>query len=65
MTKALEKAFEQAAKLPTQDQDVFANFLLEELAFRVAVQEGIEAADRGEVVPLEDVKKMVPQWASK
>jgi predicted transcriptional regulator len=23
------------------------------------------AADRGEVVPLEDVKKMIPKWASK
>ncbi len=65
MTKALEKAFEQAAKLPTQDQNVFANFLLEELTFRAAVQEGIEAADRGDVVPLEEVKKMIPKWASK
>lgn len=65
MTKMLEKAFEQAAKLPAPDQDVFANFLLEELAFRAAVQEGIEAADRGDVVPLEDVKKMIPKWASK
>jgi predicted transcriptional regulator len=65
MTKTLEKAFEQAAKLPAQDQDVFANFLLEELAFRAAVQDGIEAADRGDVVPLEDVKQMIPKWASK
>ena len=65
MTRALEKAFNEASKLPNEDQDVFADFLLEELAFRAAVREGIEAADRGEVVPLEDVKKLIPKWASK
>jgi predicted transcriptional regulator len=65
MTQALEKAFKEASKLPSEDQDVFADFILEELAFRAAVREGIEAADRGEVVPLEEVKKMIPKWASK
>ena len=65
MTKALEKAFEEAAKLSGEEQDVFASFILEELSFRTAVREGIEAADRGDVTPLEDVKKMVPKWASK
>jgi len=65
MTQALEKAFQEASKLPSEDQNNFASFLLEELAFRAAVREGIEAADRGEVVPIEDVKKMIPQWASK
>jgi predicted transcriptional regulator len=65
MTQALEKAFQEASKLPSKDQDTFADFILDELAFRAAVREGIEAADRGEVVPLEDVKKMIPEWASK
>jgi len=65
VTKALEKAFEEAAKLSGEEQDVFASFILEELAFRTAVREGIEAADRGEVTTLEDVKKMIPKWASK
>jgi predicted transcriptional regulator len=65
MTRALEKAFKEAAKLPNEDQNVFADFIMEELAFRKAVREGIEAADRGEVVPLEEVKGMVPKWASK
>ncbi len=65
MTKTLEKAFEQSAKLPTPDQDVFAKFHLEEPAFRAAVREGIEAADRGAVVPLENVKKMIPKWVAK
>lgn len=65
MTQALEKAFKEASKLPSEDQDIFADFILEELAFRQAVREGIEAADRGEVVSLEEVKKMIPKWASK
>ena len=54
MTQALEKA----SHLPSEDQDVFADFILHELAFRRAVQKGIEAADRGEVVSIEEVKKM-------
>lgn len=65
MTQALEKAFQEAAKLPSKEQEIFADFILDELAFRAAVREGIEAADRGEVVALEDVKKMIPKWASK
>jgi predicted transcriptional regulator len=65
MTQALEKAFQEAAKLPGEEQEIFAGFILDELAFRAAVREGIEAADRGEVVPLEDVKKMIPKWVSK
>jgi predicted transcriptional regulator len=65
VTQALEKAFKEASKLPSEDQDIFADFILEELAFRAAVRKGIEAADRGEVISLEEVKKMVPKWASK
>ena len=65
MTQALEKAFQEAAKLPGKEQEIFADFILDELAFRAAVREGIDAADRGEVVPLDEVKKMIPKWASK
>jgi hypothetical protein len=65
MTHALEKAFEEAAKLSGEDQDVFASFILEELAFRTGVREGIDAADQGRVKPLEDVAAMIPKWASK
>jgi len=65
MTQALEKAFREASKLPSTEQDTFADFILDELAFRAAVREGIEAADRGDVVPSEDVKKMIPKWASR
>ncbi len=31
MTKMLEKAFAQAARLPEQEQNAFANWILEEL----------------------------------
>jgi len=65
MTQALEKAFQEASKLPGEEQESFADFIMEGLAFRAAVREGIDAADRGEVVPLEEVKKMIPKWASK
>jgi len=65
MTQALEKAFQEAAKLPGEEQEVFAGFILDELAFCAAVREGIEAADRGEVVSIEEVKKMIPKWASR
>jgi predicted transcriptional regulator len=65
MTQALEKAFQEASKLSSEDQDMFADFILDELAFRAAVREGIEAADRGEVVSSEEVKKMIPKWPSR
>lgn len=65
MTQALEKAFKEIAKLPGKEQEIFADFILDELAFRAAVGEGIEAADRGDVVSLEEVKKMIPKRASK
>jgi predicted transcriptional regulator len=65
MTQTLEKAFQEASKLPGEEQEIFAGFILDELEFCAAVREGIEAADRGEVAPLEDVKKMIPAWASK
>jgi hypothetical protein len=32
MTKLLEKAFNEAAKLPEKEQDAFASWILEELA---------------------------------
>jgi len=32
MTKLLEKAFSEASKLPQQEQDAFATWILEELA---------------------------------
>jgi predicted transcriptional regulator len=61
MTTALKRAFDKAAKLPEREQEAFAQFLLEKLEFVAAVQEGVDAADRGEVVPVEEVRKMIPK----
>jgi predicted transcriptional regulator len=36
-----------------------------ELELRSAIVEGIEALDRGESLPIEEVEKMLPQWISK
>jgi len=64
MTQNLEIAFRKVAELPRPEQDDLAGFILDQLAFRAVVREGIEAADRGEVVPLEEVEKMIPTWAA-
>ena len=65
MTTTLKKAFEKAAELPEPQQEAFAQFLLEELEFVAAIEEGEAAADRGEVTPVEEVRKMIPTWISK
>jgi predicted transcriptional regulator len=62
MTTALKRAFDKAAELPEREQEAFAHFLLEKLEFVAAVQEGVDAANRGEVVPIEEVRKMIPKW---
>ena len=36
-----------------------------ELELRSAIVEGIEALDRGESLPIEEVEKMLPHWISK
>jgi predicted transcriptional regulator len=64
MTTTLKRAFERAAELPEAEQEAFARFLLDELEFVAAIQEGIVAADQGEVVPVAEVRKMVPKWIS-
>jgi hypothetical protein len=38
---------------------------IRELEFRNAVQEGLESLDRGERVPLDKARKLLPQWVSK
>jgi predicted transcriptional regulator len=65
MTTNLKRAFEKAAELPEAEQDAFAQFLLEELEFVAAIQEGANAADRGETVPVDKVREMIPEWVSK
>ena len=64
MTASLKQAFDKAATLPEAEQEAFGRFLLDELEFVAAVQEGVDAADRGQVVPIEEVRKMIPGWIS-
>ena len=65
MTQTLEKAFQEAAKLPVAEQDILATFILDHWALLAALNEGIEAADQGKVGPLEEVEKMISRWISK
>jgi predicted transcriptional regulator len=66
MTKLLEQAIEKIRELPAKDQDALANALLsitgEETAVvhlddetRVAIEEGLAQAERGNFVPDEIV----------
>jgi hypothetical protein len=64
MTTTLQRAFDKAAALPERQQDAFGKFLLEELEFLTAIDEGIAAADGGEVMPVEAVRQMIPKWVS-
>lgn len=64
MTATLKKAFERASELPEGDQEAFAKFLLEELELLAAIQEGIDAADRGETISPHDARKLIPTWIS-
>lgn len=38
---------------------------IRELEFRNAVQEGLESLDRGERMPLDEARKLLPKWVSK
>jgi predicted transcriptional regulator len=64
MTTELKRAFDKAAELPEREQEAFAQFLLEKLEFLAAVQAGVDAADRGDVVSVDEVRTMIPKWIS-
>ena len=57
-----EILLEVAKKLPTEATLADAIY---ELEFRQAIEQGLAELDRGEGIPIEDMKKMVPQWAHK
>ena len=57
---AKEVLLEVAEKLPP---DATLNDAIYELEFRQAVQQGLDELDRGEGVPIEEVKAKIPQWA--
>ena len=57
-----EILLEVADKLPPDATLVDAIY---ELEFRQAVEEGLASLDRGERIPLEEVRKRIPEWISK
>lgn len=57
-----EILMEIANKLP---EEATLSDALYELEFRAAVQEGIAELDRGEGIPLDEVKKRLPKWLGK
>jgi predicted transcriptional regulator len=59
---AKEILLEVAEKLPPDATLVDAIY---ELEFRQAVEEGLASLDRGERVPLEEVRAKIAEWAGK
>jgi len=59
---AKEILLEVAEKLPP---DATLSDAIYELEFRQAVQQGLDELDRGEGVPIEEVKAKIAQWAGK
>jgi predicted transcriptional regulator len=53
---------EVAEKLPTDATLVDA---ISELEFRQAVEQGLAELDRGEGIPIEEVKSRIAEWAGK
>ncbi len=65
MTVTLKKAFDQAARLPEPEQEALGRFVLDELELLAAIEAGVQAADRGDTLPVEEVRKMIPGWITK
>ena len=59
---AKEILLEVAKKLPP---DATISDAIYELEFRQAVQQSLDELDRGEGVPIEEVKAKIVQWAGK
>lgn len=57
-----EILLEVAAKLPPDATLVDA---ISELEFRQAVEQGLAELDRGEGIPIEEVKAKIAEWAGK
>lgn len=51
-----------AEKLPADATLVEA---IQELEFRLAVEQGLAELDRGEGIPIEEVKAKIAEWAGK
>jgi predicted transcriptional regulator len=57
-----EILLEVAAKLPP---DATLTDAISELEFRQAVEQGLAELDRGEGIPIEDVKAKIAEWAGR
>lgn len=53
---------EVAQKLPA---DATLADAIYELEFRQAVEQGLASLDRGERIPLEEARRMIPEWIAK
>ncbi len=59
---AKEILLEVAAKLPP---DASLADVISELEFRQAVEDGLAELERGEGVPIEEIKSKIASWAGK
>jgi predicted transcriptional regulator len=59
---AKEILLEVGEKLPS---NATLSDAIDELEFRQGVQQGLDELDRGEGVPIEEVKARIAQWARK
>jgi predicted transcriptional regulator len=62
LMSAKEILLELAEKLPPE---ATLNDAIYELEFRQAVQQGLDELDRGEGIPIEQVKAKIAAWAGK
>jgi predicted transcriptional regulator len=56
-----ELVLDLVRKLP---EDTSMEEIMEKIAFVAGVNEAIAEADRGELIPLEEVEKMIAKWAT-
>jgi len=56
-----ELVIDLVKKLP---EDTSLENIVREIEFVAGVKEAIAQADRGEVIPLEEVEKLIEQWAT-
>lgn len=62
MMNAKDILLEVAEKLPPE---ATLNDAIYELEFRQAVQQGLDELDRGEGIPIEQIKAQIASWAGK
>jgi len=63
MNKLLEQAILAANSLSDEGQSTLARHIMDE-AKRIAILEGIAAADAGQLIPHEDVKAWLNSWGT-